>query len=164
MPPTRFEMIGARVSMSSTIPGPRVLIALIASAPALTTALAISAMFASFGESLTMIGISVHCLTRRVTCAATYGVAQKNCPNSCSTLGQEIFTSIKSGSAIVIFSATLPKSQTDSAKILAMTAIPFGLSARLATRISSAVASTPGLDSPTALMSPAPQSAMAGLR
>ena len=120
-------------------------------------------MLASFGDSLTMIGISVHCLTRRVTCAATYGDAQKNCPNSCSTFGQEILTSIRSGSAGEILWATRPKSHTDSAKMLAITAMPCGFKVRLAVRTSSIVKSTPGLDSPTALMSPPPQSATTGL-
>jgi hypothetical protein len=62
---------GLAVSTSMTMPGPRLLMAEMASAPASTTAWATSTMSSTFGESLTMSGMSVFCLMRRVTWAET---------------------------------------------------------------------------------------------
>ena len=56
-PPTRFARIGSAISMSIAIPGPTVLIAVIASAPAASAARAISTMFSTFGESFIERGI-----------------------------------------------------------------------------------------------------------
>ncbi len=118
-PPTLLLSIGVAVSISIAIP-PTVLIQLSASAPAASTALAIIVMFGTFGESLTMIGIFVFFFTSFVTLAASSGSEANGFPNSSSTFGQEMLTSIKLGLAFETSFAVFPKSSTLEPNMLAI--------------------------------------------
>ncbi len=110
-----------------TMPG-TVLTAVMASAPARTTAAAIRAMSGTLGASLTAIGILTTRRTAAVTAAALSTVPAKGVPNSSPTLGQEIFTSSRSGWAWAMVWATSANSATVPAKILAISGTPSGCS------------------------------------
>ena len=162
-PPTRLARTGCPLSRSITMPGPRVLIAVRASAPAATTAWAMAIRSGVLAESLTVIGIEVAARTARVTAAAVSASRAKGRPNSAATLGHEMLTSIRSGAAALTCRATSAKPSTVSANTLAIRGTASGCrSARVWRRISTS-ASTPGLASPTALISPGPQSSTVGL-
>jgi len=147
-PPTLLLINGWVVFVSMTIP-PMVLMQVMASAPAFSTAFAITVIFATFGESLTMIGMLVFAFTSFVTCAASSGSQAKGLPCSSSTLGQDMLTSMRSGLPLDIVFAQIPKSFTVKATMLAMIG-SFVLA--FACFISSAPSSIPGLLNPTALI------------
>ncbi|CDA74468.1 unknown [Ruminococcus sp. CAG:579] len=91
-PPTLFLSIGRRVFMSMRIPS-SVLISESASAPAASTALAMSVMLVTFGESFTISGLSGSSFfTAAVTAAATLQSVPKAAP-PCFTFGQLMFSS-----------------------------------------------------------------------
>ena len=107
-PPFLFAKNGFPVFLSLINSGPTVFIADIASAPAFSTALAISPILSTLGDNLTIIGTEVFSLTVSVTLAETLASVPKGFPNSDSTLGHYILTSIKSGLAKEIFLACFP--------------------------------------------------------
>src|SRR3989338_4879111 len=91
-PPDLLVIFGNPVLISITMAG-IVLIAVMPSAPARSTSFAMYAMSGTLGASLIKIGILVLDLTFFVTKAAISGSHAKGLPNSCSTLGQERFSS-----------------------------------------------------------------------
>ncbi len=116
-PPTLLDSTGRPEAASITMPG-MVLTAVIASAPASTTARAMRAMSGTLGASLTLMAmrsfvvrtevrtegakapttnLSRACRTDAVTAAALSAVPANGVPNSSPTLGQEMLTSIRSG-------------------------------------------------------------------
>ena len=70
----------------------RVFIRDTAAAPASSTALAITVISVTFGESFAITGSFVECLTSEITLAAALGSVPKTIPPSL-TLGQEMLTS-----------------------------------------------------------------------
>ena len=109
-----------------TIPS-KVFITLKPSAPAFTTARAISVMSVTSGESLANKGIlaETFLLTVLITSAAAVGSHAKTCPRF-STLGQEILTSIPTTPGISLnLSATLPNSSTLFPAIETIVLAPF---------------------------------------
>ncbi|KJU85557.1 hypothetical protein MBAV_002246 [Candidatus Magnetobacterium bavaricum] len=90
-PPMTLDNRGLLLSISIAMPV-SVFISDRASAPAPTATLAISVMSVTFGESLTINGRDVACLTRPTTSARTTGLVPKT-PQAASLFGQETFNS-----------------------------------------------------------------------
>src|SRR3989339_733128 len=104
-PPFLKARTGLFDSISMTMPGPKVLMAQMASAPASSQALAISAMSGAWGVSLTMRGTEITLFTAETTALEESRLMPKIMP-CCSELGQEILISIKSGFFEDTYSAT----------------------------------------------------------
>ena len=119
-PPITLASLGRRLAGSIAMPI-RVLISDTASAPASSTALAITVISVTLGESFTITGRSVRSLTALVTSAAMEGSVPNATPPF-FTLGQEMFTSRASiPSTPVSCSANFPYSRAESPRILTMT-------------------------------------------
>ena len=91
IPPLLLASIGLRVFQLTAIPE-SVLISETAAAPPASAARALSAMFATFGDSLVITGF-LHTLT---TAAVTFSTDDGSTPNAippCLTLGQEMLSS-----------------------------------------------------------------------
>jgi hypothetical protein len=129
-PPVTLVRIGLRKSTSTAIPF-RVLTAVIASAPPLSAALAISAMSVTLGESLTKTGG----FETSFTAVVTFSVFRQSAPSipiSSSTLGQLTLTSSASAPASERIAATSLNSSMEAPKKLATTGIPSSFRAFIA--------------------------------
>jgi len=121
-----------------------------ASAPAASAALAISAMSATFGLSLTISGCLAAFLTARVTSSAAAQDVPKDMP-PWATLGHEMFSSSISAPD----SASISAARAYSATVRPMMFTIIFVSNRFRNGISSLMnASAPGFWSPTALSIP----------
>ena len=161
IPPVSLASTGAPDSASISMPG-MVLMAVIASAPASTTARAISPISCTLGDSFTRQGSDVTFLTVAVTSAAADGEAANISPCSAPRFGQDTFSSIMSGLACASSAAACAKPSAVSAERLAMSGTRSGRRRRDASRSSSSSSVTPGLGSPMAFISPCPQSTAVG--
>ena len=111
-PPVLKASTGIFDSMSIIIPGPAVLIAHIASAPAFSHAFAILPMLRAWGVSLTIRGTSMTFFTAETTLNEAFSSTPKIIP-CLSEFGQEIFISIKSGFLSETNFATISNSSTE---------------------------------------------------
>ena len=153
MPPTRLESTGLAARASISMPG-TVLMAVMACAPASSAASAMRAMLGTLEDNFTLKGIEVFSLTLRVTAAVVSGDPEKGVPKSSLTFGQEILTSIRSGSASEMPAAMRPNSSTVGAKMLAINGTPNSRSRAFASRKMGTSSFKPGLVRPTALITP----------
>ena len=121
-----------------------------ASAPAASTALAMTVISVTFGDNFTMTGFFVCVLTCSVTAAAALGSVPNTMPPSL-TLGQEILTSSPATPSTSSASASLPYSSAEPAEILTIRGAPICL---VLGRISRLNTSSPGFSRPIQLSMP----------
>src|SRR3990167_10978574 len=124
-PPTIFPNSGFFRLISMTIPGPTVLMAVMASAPSASAALATSPMLLTLGLSLAKILVVFLTAWRTaLTAAAVDSTPIPNgWPNSSVVLGQDRFSSIKSGLIFSTATAKWTKSETFTANTEQITGI-----------------------------------------
>ena len=137
-----------------------VLTAEIASAPASTTAFAITLMSGTLGASLAAIFASVFFLTTDMTAAASSLSRANGMPKSSAVLGHDKLTSIIFGLSVDNFLATSPNSSFVPPNRLGMTGTPAFLMAKSS---SPRLLSTPELGRPTAFRKPPSNSVSTGL-
>ena len=151
-PPTLFDNADRPVPTSIHIPGPTVLMAVSTSAPFCWQVPAIRASEAHCADSLMDTGTApAFSFTARVTRPQASGSAANGTPNSDSTFGHDTFTSIRSGLAAATRRVSRPNSSALPAKIETNSGVSH---VRRYSASSSSSASTPGFDSPTALIRP----------